>query len=71
MKRKKLSKAARLLRIERKQRDMTLAQVAAELSVAESAVSQWENGIRKPFGPARILISERFGVPVDSWNKAA
>lgn len=45
-------------------------ELAANVGVTRSAVSQWETGDTTPQGPARIVLSQVFNVPmavVDSW----
>jgi transcriptional regulator with XRE-family HTH domain len=49
---------------------LTMEQLADQLRVSRQAVGQWEDGSTSPQGPARIVLSQIFNVPldlVDSW----
>lgn len=49
---------------------LTMEQLADQMLVSRQAVGMWEDGSTTPHGPARILLSQIFAVPlatVDSW----
>jgi len=46
----------------RKEKNMTLADVASASSVALSAVGHWELGTRIPSGPSLMSLSKALGV---------
>lgn len=49
---------------------LTMEQLADQLLVSRQAVGMWEDGSTTPQGPARIVLSQVFNVPmavVDSW----
>lgn len=49
---------------------LTMEQLADQMLVSRQAVGMWEDGSTTPHGPARILLSQIFNVPlatVDSW----
>ena len=49
---------------------LTQVALAAGCGVSPQAVSQWERGETTPFGPARRLLSQVLGLPldvIDSW----
>jgi transcriptional regulator with XRE-family HTH domain len=58
------------LREARTSAGLTQAEVGRACGVSAQAASQWEVGSTVPAGPARILLAQLFGVPVeavDSW----
>lgn len=49
---------------------LTMEQLASQLMVSRQAVGMWEDGSTSPHGPARIVLSQVFNVPIatiDSW----
>jgi transcriptional regulator with XRE-family HTH domain len=46
-----------------------LADVAAELHVGISTVSDWRRGAKVPGGKARARLFEAYGIPVDAWDR--
>lgn len=46
-----------------------LADVAAELHVGISTVSDWRRGAKVPGGKARVRLFEVYGIPVEAWDR--
>lgn len=49
---------------------LTMEQLASQLMVSRQAVGMWEDGSTSPQGPARIVLSQVFNVPIaviDHW----
>lgn len=44
---------------------LTMEELAARMRVTRQAVSAWETGVASPGGPARIVLSQIFEVPLD------
>lgn len=58
------------LKVAREFAHLTQDELAAKVGVTRGAVSQWEVGVSLPGGPARRLLAQLFGVPLDvveSW----
>lgn len=53
------------IRILRKRRGLSQAQVAAQLKVHQTAVSQWETGRTDPDMDSARMLSDFFGVSID------
>lgn len=61
---------AESLKEARTEAGLTMEQLAEQMRVTRQAVGQWEVGSSSPQGPARIVLSQIFNVPldlVDSW----
>lgn len=48
-----------------------LADVAAELHVGVSTVSDWRRGAKSPGGHARRRLAEVYGIPPEAWDRPA
>lgn len=53
------------IRVLRKRRGLSQAQVAAQLKVHQTAVSQWETGRTDPDMDSARMLSDFFGVSID------
>lgn len=46
------------------------ADLARDLDVDPSLVTRWGTGDRKPNTRQRVLLEDRFGIPLLSWDEA-
>lgn len=53
------------LKVFRKQAGLTQEQVAEEVGLTKSAVSQWETNVSQPDIPSLIVLRRLFGVSLD------
>lgn len=58
-----MAKPKRALREFRKSKDLTAAEVAKKLGIAESTLRSYENGTREIDGDTAVLIESRLGIP--------
>lgn len=49
----------------RRRRGLSMEALADRMRVTRPAVSAWESGSASPGGPARIVLSQIFDVPLD------
>lgn len=64
------SPVALSLKEARQSAGLTMEQLADQLLVTRQAVGMWEDGSTTPQGPARIVLSQIFNLPltvIDSW----